>query len=830
MSDLPTGTVTLVMTDIEGSTLLLHELRDGYADALARHRETLRAAFGKHGGIEVDSQGDATFYAFTRASDAINATIAGQRGLDPGPLRVRMGVHTGEPILTGEGYVGIDVHLTARLMAAGHGGQVLVSEATARLLGTQTLHDLGEHRLKDIPGSQRLFQVGDAAFPPLRTMDASNLPVAPSRLIGRRANVATVVGLVDRGGRLTTITGPGGIGKTRLALAVASELAGRFKDGVFWVPLAHVSDPELVVPEIGNTLGRKDVRSHLRDSESLLVLDNFEQVLGAGPALARLLAVAPRSALLVTSRAPLRLAGEHEYPLAPLSRHAASSLFVERARAVGRLVHRGAAVDGICRQLDALPLAIELAAARTKVMDPETLSTRLDRRLSLLTGGSRDAPERHQTMRSTIEWSCNLLDPETRRLFVRLAVFADGSTIESAEAICGADLDSLGALVDWSLLGVDDDGRFAMLETLREYAAEQLDASDEGDGIRRAHAEFFADMGARLATIWRTGQDRVAAELLDSEAANIRAAATWAGRSGDVRLHLRLLTDLDHLFLRGSLAQYRTQLESSLGLLEPSRDLPSDEQRLRARGTATLSYVAYRQGDYATSTALATRSLELAERADDLRSLAAAHRNLANTDNLAGRFQDARHHLELASAAGRAAGDLRSVATDLIDLSDVALVAGDFEQSIALAAEGVEAARPLGDPEIPCVAGLNMATAYLRLGRIDEAVVQCHETITFARRHDLVDIIATGLLILAAVAAQRGQLVNGARLIGRADEMRNDIASDLQPAERALRGEVMALLSKLGTVRLAGELQAGRTSSLQAVLDRAPVVAASGPR
>jgi predicted ATPase len=817
-----------LMTDIEGSTRLLQELGDEYSAALAQHREALRSAFATHGGVEVDSQGDATFYAFARVGAAINAAVAGQRGLEAGPVKVRMGVHTGEPVVANGAYVGIDVHQTARITAAGHGGQVLVSETAARLLGIGTLLDLGEHRLKDVAGSQRLYQVGDASFPPLRTMDASNLPVAPGLLIGREADVATLVRLIDDGGRLTTITGPGGIGKTRLALQVASELLGRFRDGIFWVPMAQLSDPELVVPEIANTLGHKDVRSYLRDRELLLVLDNLEQVLDAGASLAGLLAVARRCALLATSRAPLRLAGEQEYPLAPLSAHAASSLFLERAQAVGRRVYPSEAVDGICRQLDALPLAIELAAARTKLMDPETLRKRLDRRLPLLTGGSRDAPERHQTLRSTIEWSCNLLDSKTRQLFVRLAVFADGSTIESAEAICEADLDSLGALVDWSLLKVGDGGRFAMLETLREYAAEQLDASHEGDAVHRAHAEFFAAFGARLAGIWRAGKDPLATISLDREAANLRAATDWAARSDDVRLLLRLLTDLDFLFLRGSLAEYRARLEMALARLELSTELSTEERRLRASGTATLSYVAYRQGDHATSTAMATRSLELAERVDDPRTLAAAHRNLANTANLAGRFEEARHHLELATEAGRAAGDLRSVAVDLIDLSDVALVAGDFEEAIALATEGVSVARPLGDPEILSVAGLNMATAYLRLDRVDEAVVQCHETIAFARRYDLVDIIGTGLLILAAVAAERGQLVNAARLIGRADEMRNDVASGLQPAERALNGEVMALLSKLGPESLANELDAGRTSSLEAVLEGAPLPAPAG--
>ena len=365
MRDLPTGTVTLLFTDIEGSTRLIHELGEGYAPLLAAHRQALRTAFGEHGGVEVDTQGDAFFYAFPRAGDAVAAAAAGQRALDEGRIRVRMGLHTGEPLVTDEGYVGLDVHRAARVMSAGHGGQVLISSATAALVDGALLHDLGEHRLKDMTAAQRLYQLGDEEFPPLKTLDAAHLPVAVSPMLGRDTEVDIVVELLTSGTRLVTVTGPGGIGKTRFALQVASELVGRFRDGVYWVPMAQLTDPELVLPEIGKAIGYPDVTGHLRDRQALLLLDNAEQVLDVAPQLGALLAAAPGCSLLVTSRAPLRLGGEREFPLDTLGDAAAVALFVERARAAGSHVEADASVVEICRQLDALPLAIELAASRT---------------------------------------------------------------------------------------------------------------------------------------------------------------------------------------------------------------------------------------------------------------------------------------------------------------------------------------------------------------------------------------------------------------------------------------------------------------------------------
>src|SRR5919108_2512431 len=338
MRELPVGTVTFLFTDVEGSTRLLHEHGADYADLLTGHRRALRAAFTSHEGVEVDTQGDAFFVAFSRAADAVAAAEAGRTALASGLVRVRMGIHTGEPIVTDEGYVGIDVHRAARIAAAAHGGQIVLSEATRRLLdGEIAVRDLGEHRLKDLARAERLYQLGDAEFPPLRTLDATNLPIAAGPLLGREQELRELVAMLSNGTRLLTLTGPGGTGKTRLALQVAAELVGTLSDGVFWVSLAGLSDPDLVESELAQTIGAPDdLAGFLRGRELLVLLDNFEHVLDAAPAVSAALAASASLRVLVTSRAPLRVSGEQEYRLEPLPSGGATTLFVERARGVGR--------------------------------------------------------------------------------------------------------------------------------------------------------------------------------------------------------------------------------------------------------------------------------------------------------------------------------------------------------------------------------------------------------------------------------------------------------------------------------------------------------------
>ena len=598
MAELPTGTVTLLFTDIEGSTRLLQRVGEAYAGLLGEQRRLLTDAFERHGGVVVDSEGDAFFVAFASAKDAAAAAAAAQRALaahewpDDEELRVRMGLHTGEPQLVDSRYVGLDVHHAARVMAAGHGGQVLVSEATRALLDDGTrVRDLGEHRLKDLTRPQRLYQLEldglPAEFPPLKTLDnrPTNLPVQPTGLIGREHQLAEAGAELRRDDlRLLTLTGTGGAGKTRLALQLAADVVEEFDNGVFFVSLAPVRDWELVVPTITRTLGLREqpgetvletLSEYLRDKAMLLVLDNFEQVLAAAPALAGVSATAPGLRLLVTSRTPLRLSGERTYSVPPLELAASVRLFAERARAAGAELEDGDTVAEICRRLDGLPLAIELAASRARALPPQALLRRLDRSLKLLTGGPQDHDERQRTLRGAIEWSYDLLPAAERELFARLAVFVGGCRLDAAEAVCDPVeidvLDGLESLVDKSLLrqraDADGEPRFWMLETIREYALERLDESGKLAETRSEHASWFVELAEHVDVASRTGDQNAWFDQLEADNDNLRAALDWAEESGDGELMLRLATALWGFWaMRGQIAEGTRALGDAVAL------------------------------------------------------------------------------------------------------------------------------------------------------------------------------------------------------------------------------------------------------------------------
>jgi predicted ATPase/class 3 adenylate cyclase len=726
---LPTGTVTLLFTDIEGSTSLLNSLGDEYVNVLAEHRRILRSAFAKRGGVEVDTQGDAFFYAFTRAGDAVEAASEGQDALAEGPLRVRIGVHTGEPLVTTEGYVGIDVHRAARIAAAAHGGQVVISQSTRDLVDAAALRELGVHRLKDLTAPERLYQLGDDEFPPLRTLDATNLPVTASPLLGREKELEELVSLLTEGSRLMTVTGPGGTGKTRLALQVAAELVGTFADGVFWVPLAGLSDHELVLPEIARTLpARDDLVGYLRGKQLLLLLDNFEHLLAAAPDLASLLAAADGLRVIVTSRAPLRISGEREYPLESLPPQDAMTLFLERARGVGKDLAPDPTIESICRHLDGLPLAIELAAARTKLLSPEALLERLDRALSLLTGGARDAPERQRTLRATMEWSHDLLDEESKRLFARLSVFLGSFPLGVAEAVCDADLDVLAALVDLSLLKPIAEDRFLMLETIREFAAEQLEASGEADELRRRHANAFRSLAAECYAR-RVDAEAESSKRLESDHDDLRAALEWlAAHDPDAELELAGALGwfwLSHSHLnegRGRLtdALARSRAEGSVrataltavggiagwqGDVGGTAWLDEGIAQWRELGDVaelayaleTLGWVHFVLGDNPPGLAVFEESLELRRTSGDalgeMRSLAGVCQMLVAEGEVDRAEPLSRELLEL----GRDRGDLRSEHFGHHFLGDCALIRGDYDEAEDLYRASLRAALPLGD-------------------------------------------------------------------------------------------------------------------------------------
>jgi predicted ATPase/class 3 adenylate cyclase len=744
---LPSGTVTFLFTDVEGSTRLLQEHGDGYAELLAEHRRALREAFARHDGVEVDTQGDAFFVAFPRAAGAVAAAADARRALEPGPIRVRMGLHTGEPQVTDEGYVGIDVHRAARIASSAHGGQILVSETTRRLLEPDApVRDLGEHRLKDLVGAERLFQLGDGEFPPLRTLDATNLPVVAIPLVGREREVEELSLLLSDGSRLVTLTGPGGTGKTRLALQVAAELVGTLRDGVFWVPLAGLADPELLASEVAQTIGAPDdLTRFLRGRELLLLLDNFEHLLDAAPVVSEVLTASAQVHVLVTSRAPLHLTGEHEYRLEPLTQKQAASLFVARARAVGRDVAPDAIVEEICRRVDGLPLAVELAAARTKLLAPERLLERLDSALTLLTVGARDAPERQRTLRATIEWSYELLDPPARELFARLSVFSGTFPLDAAEEVCGAELDDLGTLVDYSLVKPIGDDRFFILETIRQYALEKLRERSEEDELRRRHAEFFSEL-AEQAYRHRVGAEAEWSGRLDTDHDDLRAAIDWLAKDDPDRT-LELAGALGWFWLsRGLLQEGRGRLAAALAA-------SGTTGRLRARALTSSGGLVARQGDSPTGIRELDAAVAMWRELGDLDELASALDSLgwplvydaADNPRALEAFEES---LELRRQLGDAAGVTRA----LVGIAQVLVAIGDTERAETISLDLLD--RADGDPRTEHFAYHFLADCALIRGDPEEAGLRYRESLQAAL--PLGDVVETSFEVQGVAMSEAG--------------------------------------------------------------------------
>jgi predicted ATPase len=691
MAQLPRGTVTLLFTDIEGSTRLLHELGDAYGDVLAEHRRVLREALGRHGGVEVDTQGDAFFYAFPRAVDAVSAAADAQAALAEGRVRVRIGVHTGEPIVTDEGYVGVDVHRAARIMSAGHGGQVLVSEATRRLVDARfELRDLGPHRLKDMTDPQHLYQLGEGRFPPLKTLNQTNLPVAASPLVGREAELAELVDVVLGGARVVTMTGPGGSGKTRLALQAAAEVTDHFSDGVFWVPLAGIADADLVLPGVAQALGvTDDLAGHLAEREVLLVLDNFEHLLPAARLLAEVLGRAPSVKVLATSRAPLRIEGEREFALEPLVDSDAVAFFVERARGAGRQIDPDPTVREICRRLDRLPLALELAAARTKLLAPEAMLTRIERSLPLLTGGRRDAPARQQTLRATIEWSYELLDDEAKQLFARLSVFAGSFSLDAAEIVCNADLAPMATLVDLSLLKPIGE-RFLMLETLKEYAAERAEESGLTHQLRDAHANWMLALAeAAAADLQVSASQGKWMTRLEQEHDDLRKAIDWLHAVGDHASELRLTVALS-MFWFG-----RGHLREGLGRLRQAASCQGEPTEHRLTALRRAAMIANELRDDAEARALADQALRVARAIGDRSSEAWAFFTLGYVLTEVDPAEARRSYETALALAGD--DDPWLAGHILNNLAVVASVQRRYDEAVALFEQCVVRARDLAD-------------------------------------------------------------------------------------------------------------------------------------
>ncbi len=657
--ELPAGTVTFLFTDIEGSTRLLHDLgAEAYAAALAEHRRVVRDAYAPHGGVEVGTEGDSFFIAFPTAPGALAAAAAITKGLDSGPIRVRIGLHTGAPLLTDEGYVGPDVHRAARIAAAGHGGQTLVSSATAALAGHDGLRDLGEHRFKDLQAPERVYQLGEGEFTALKSLHRTNLPVPATPFVGRRRELQEVGELLSRESiRLVTLTGPGGTGKTRLALQAAAEASDHYPDGITWAPLAPLRDPALLLPTVALALeleeepGRpltETLAAAVAGKRTLLMLDNVEHLLPHAAADIVALRDLGGPKVLVTSRERIQVGGEHVWPVPSLAESDAVELFTGRALAVDPSFSPTTATVELCARLDDLPLAIELAAGRTGLFSTDELLDRLSERLDLLRG-HREADPRQQTLRTTIEWSYDLLAPDEQRLLRALSLFAGGCTFEAAEAVGGADPDTLQSLIDKSLVrkrATDEGSRYWMLETIREFALERLAAEDEAPRLQPLHAEHYLAVAEREAAEFR-GQEQVAAlRRLDSEHANLRAALAWASDESRAELALRLAAFLWRFWwVRGLLTEGRQWLSTVLAL-------PTDGlEALRATVLEGAAALAWGQADAEQAEAHAEEALKLFRQVDDKPGVARALNHLGLVSQEQGAYDRARSFFEESGGA-----------------------------------------------------------------------------------------------------------------------------------------------------------------------------------
>ncbi|MGA9534112.1 MAG: tetratricopeptide repeat protein [Anaerolineales bacterium] len=774
-------TVTFVFTDIEGSTLLLRQLGDDYAKVLGAHRQIIRATFDRWEGEEVDTQGDSFFYAFRSARKAVAAAVDVQQELaeqdwpQDAKMLVRIGLHTGEPIeKTEEGYVGLDVHRAARIADASHGGQILLSPTTFALVEMDlpagiTARHLGDFLLKDI---QRPILISELTidgltreFPPLKASPVRrhNVPASLGEFVGRERETNQLLqrlSLPDH--RLVTITGPGGTGKTRLALEVVGRLAAEFPDGAWFVDLSPLSDPSLVPSAIAGVLEVRErgglsaldtLKDALAEREMVLLLDNFEHLMDAAQVVSDLLSASSGLKCLITSRELLQVYGEFEFPLAPLSlpdkqlknpsrlieTSEAVQLFQARARAVApdfELSPTNAQyVAGICYRVDGLPLAIELAAARIRLFSPKALLEHLEDRLGTLTGGPRDAPARQRTLRATLEWSHDLLAPSEQILFRQIGIFTGGFDLESLEAVSaewdsGRGLDDLQSLITKSLVyrdaGDNPEDRYRLLETIREYALEQLQSSEDHEDVALRHARYFAGF-AEDAARELTGPTTIAwISRLESDHDNLRSAVHWAMQSHD---HCEIA-----LRIAGSLAQFwalRGYLQEGYSIAVGALQQAGAEADtvLRAQANLGAARLAYRQNHLQAAEQHYAQTLELSRSIGAGKWIAECLVGLGMVDSERGEYSTVDERFSEALSIFESIGDPHGTANAIINLAWSAMRTGNYETAERYLLQSLDLSKSIGDKAGLGFSLSGLGEAYLRMQKLEMASKHLEESL-----------------------------------------------------------------------------------------------------
>jgi predicted ATPase/class 3 adenylate cyclase/Tfp pilus assembly protein PilF len=772
-----TEILTFLFTDIEGSTSLWEQYPETMHIALAHHDALLRSAIESHHGHVFKTLGDAFCAAFPTAHDALAAAFEAQRALQTGPapvepvLRVRMALHAGPVEQRDNDYFGPVLNRTSRIMGVGHGGQILLSELVmervrAQLPQGMSLLDLGHHRLRDLQTPEHLFQPAHldllTDFPPLRSLSAlpNNLPFQSTRLIGREKELETLQNLLSRA-HLVTLTGVGGTGKTRLALQAAAELPERSGDGVWLIELAPLADPALLPLCMMGVLGLREeqgrsplqvLASYLKSRDMLLILDNCEHLVEACALLVnQLIRTCPQVHWLATSREPLGIAGEQifrvpslhtpspkETGLATLAESEAVQLFVERAALIQpafTLTEANAqTLADICRKLDGIPLAIELAAARAKVLSVEQILSKLRDRFRLLTGGSRVALERHQTLQAVVDWSYDLLNEQEQHLFYGLSVFAGGFTLEAAVAVCGEGwdewetLDLLTHLIDKSLLTFEERGeRYKMLETLRQYGQELLERRGERDTIRDRHLAYFLNLAGKVApnpaSAGQTGWFR----LLAMEHDNLRVALDWAS-GHDSEAWLRLVNAMGYFWdMHGSWSEGRKLLECAM------EEQSSTPETVRARASLLAGWAAFRQSDYEAAQNLSEACLALSRQLGDQKTSARALGTLGAVASHQGNYERAQSLFEESLAIYKETGDEQGAATALMNMGNIAFEQGNYAQAQNLYEETLAIRRKIHDERGTALILANLGILASIQGHYERAWSLCEESLAIYR-------------------------------------------------------------------------------------------------